>query len=168
MCTLPNTEVKIVVDTLHGVVIEDPYRWLEDQESAETRAWIDAQNKYTQSFYPKFPNQTKVKSRLAELMKVDKIGMPIEQGGRYFIQKRAADQEQFILYMRESLDGEDKVLIDPHDLSAENNVSVSVFDVSLDGKLLAYAQREGGQDETAIHFLDIDNGNNLSDSLPRG
>ena len=155
-CPPPTTEVKTVVDTLHGVAIEDPYRWLEDQECPETRAWIDAQNEYTRSFFPKFPNQKKVESRLAELMKIDDIGMPMKQGGRYFLGKRAAEQEQAVLYMRESLDGEDRVLVDPHDLSPDHNVSVGLSDVSLDGKLLAYELRQGGQDETTIHFLDVD------------
>ena len=89
--TPPGTRRDNVKETLHGVEIVDPYRWLEDQQSSETRTWIDAQNKYTQSLIGDFPGRDKLKKRLTELMKIDVISIPIARNGRYFFTKRAAD-----------------------------------------------------------------------------
>ena len=163
----PATRTDNVVDTLHGVEIVDPYRWLEDQQSPETRAWIDAQNAYTHSFLDPLPSRAAIEKRLTELLKTDRIGMPTEKGGRYFLRKRAADQDLYIIYMRESLDGPDRVLVDPHSLSADHMKSVEIMDISNDGKLLVYAIREGGEDEVTLRFLDIDSGKHLDDSLPK-
>ncbi|MDD3643675.1 MAG: prolyl oligopeptidase family serine peptidase, partial [Candidatus Krumholzibacteria bacterium] len=164
----PGTRVDEVVDTIHGVAVADPYRWLEDQQSPETRAWIDAQNEHTDSFIAKLPYREWIGARLGELMKIDQISRPFERGGRYFLSRRAADQDLWVIYMRESLDGEDRILVDPHDLSADLTTSVGINDVSSDGKLLAYYIREGGEDEVSIRFLDIDSGEHLDEDLPKG
>lgn len=164
---LPATRTDNVVDTLHGVAIPDPYRWLEDQQSPETRAWIDAQNAWTHSFLDPLPSRAAIEKRLTELLKTDRIGMPFERGGRYFLRKRAADQDLYVIYMRESLEGPDRVLVDPHTLSADHMQSVDIQDVSMDGKLLAYSIREGGEDETTVKILDIDSNALLPDDLPK-
>ena len=164
----PPTRVDNVVDTLHGVPVPDPYRWLEDQQSPETRAWIDAQNAYTRSILDTLPGRDKLTNRLAQLLKTDRIGMPTERGGRYFFSKRLADQDQSVLYMREGLHDPDQVLIDPHPLSADHSVSVGEMDVSHDGKVMAYWIRRGGADETTVKLLDIETHKDLPDSLPAG
>lgn len=163
----PGTRTDNVTDVIHGTTIVDPYRWLEDQKSPETRAWIEAQNAYTHSFLDPLPYRESIANRLTELMKIDQIGRPFERGGRYFLQKRSAGQDLWVIYMRETLDGEDRVLVDPHTLSADHTKSVDIFDVSFDGKLLAYSIREGGEDEVAVRFLDIDSGRHLEDNLPK-
>ncbi|MBZ5566042.1 MAG: S9 family peptidase, partial [Acidobacteriia bacterium] len=163
----PPTRTDDVVDVLHGVRIPDPYRWLEDQQSPETRAWINAQNQYTNSLLDAWPGRAALKQRLTELMKVDTIGIPYERGGRYFFRKRLADQDQGILYMREGLGGKDEVLVDPNPLSPDHALSVELEDISLDGALMAYGLRHGGEDEVAIHLLDVAKRSDLPDVLPK-
>ena len=96
----PMTQVEMVIDTLHGVAIEDPYRWLEDQNSPQTREWITAQNDYTAGIMQALPGREKVTNRLNELLRVDHIGTPNERNGRYFLQKEGADDDLYIIYMR--------------------------------------------------------------------
>jgi len=163
----PPTPVRVVADTLHGVVLEDPYRWLEDQQAPETRTWIEAQNAYTTANLDRFPFRKEVAARLGEILKVDRFTSPIERGGRYFFQRRMPDQEQYVLYVREGLNGPDRVLIDPHTLSPDFTTSVSIMDVSADGTLLAYALRKGGEDEVEIRFLDVASGRETAEALPR-
>ncbi len=162
----PPTRVEVVSDTLHGVVIEDPYRWLEDQEAPETREWIEAQNDYMKSVLGDVKGRDAIEKRLAELMKVDVISPPISRNGRYFLSKRLKDQDLFVIYMREGLDGEDQVLIDPHPMSEDHTVSVNMLDVSDDGKVLAYGVRRGGADEIEVRFMDVDDRKDLPDVLP--
>jgi len=163
----PATRIDDVVDTLHGVKIPDPYRWLEDQSSTETRAWINAQNSYSEPILRAVPGREPLERRLTELMKTDVIGVPIERNGRFFFARRRADQDQFVIYMRLGLHGSDEVLLDPHPLSADHTTSEGLMDVSQDGTTLAYDVRQGGQDETEIRFLDVDSRKDLPDRLPR-
>lgn len=163
----PETKVINITDTLHGVEITDPYRWLEDQESPETREWIERQNEYTDSILGTISGRKRIKSLVEKLIKTDTIGIPTEASGRYFFHKRRADQELSVIYMRESLDGEDQVLIDPHPMSEDKTTSVNMVDISEDGTLLVYAVRKGGEDEIEIRLFDVNSKNDLSDSLPR-
>ena len=162
----PSTERHEVVETLHGVEIKDPYRWLEDQEAPETRAWIDRQNAYADALLTPLAGRDELEALAARVLEVDAIGLPSERGGRYFYSKRRADQDLSVLYVRDGLDGDDRVLIDPHPMSADHTVSVSYLDISRDGRLVAYAVREGGVDEVSIHLLDVETGKDLSDRLP--
>jgi len=164
----PETKVAEVVDTVHGVDIVDPYRWLEDQESPETREWIAAQNAYTDSILGSLSTRDDLKALAAKFIKIDTISIPIERGGRYFLTKKRADEELSVIYMRQGLDGEDKVLVDPHPMSEDKTTSVSIQDISHDGTLLAYGIRKGGEDEVEIRFLDVDTMEELPDVLPRG
>ena len=162
----PPTEVREVVDTLHGVDVPDPYRWLEDQEAPETRAWIDAQNAYTDRVLNALPGRAELRALAASVLERETIGLPYERGGRYFHTRRGADRELAVLYVREGLDGEDRVLIDPHPLSPDHTTSVELRDVSDDGRRVAYAVREGGVDEISIRVRDVDAGEDLDDVLP--
>ncbi len=162
----PPTRAEVVRDTLHGVVIADPYRWLEDKQSPETRAWIEAQNRYRESLMAGVPGREALKARLDQLLKVDVTGIPLERGGRTFFSKRRADQEQRVLYLRRGPAGLDEVLVDPHPLSTDHTTSVSILDVSPDGTLAAVGTRQGGADEVAVSFLDVDSRKELADRLP--
>lgn len=165
---LPPETAKIpVFDTLHGVVIEDSYRWLEDQYSPETRAWIDAQNKYTRSFFPQFRRTEWAEKRLYELLQVDQFELPYECNGRFFLRKRPSGNEQYIIYARDGLNGPDRVLLDPAVRFDAPSLSVEIGDISADGRLLGYMIRQGGEDETAVRFLEVESGTELADSLPR-
>ncbi len=162
----PPTETQDVVDVLHGVDVPDPYRWLEDQESPDTRRWIDRQNDYTDSVLQVLPGREAIRATAARVLERDVIGLPNERGGRYFFEKRRANQNLAVLYMRDGVDGDDEVLIDPHPMSPDHTVSVDYEDVSADGSLVAYAVREGGVDEVSIHLMEVDTREDLPDVLP--
>ena len=152
----PKTRVDPVIETIHGVNISDPYRWLEDQQSPETRAWIDAQNAHTRSVLDPLPRRAAISRRLEELLKTDRFVTPVMRGGRYFFMRRLAGQNQYTICMRHGLHGSDEVLIDPNKSAGDHTTSVNIEDVSEDGKWLLYATREGGEDEVAITILDVD------------
>ena len=162
----PATEQKPVTETIHGVTITDPYRWLEDQNSPETRAWIDSQMKYTEQYLSQLKILPDIEKELGRLERVESYSIPIERGGKYFFKKRLADENQGSIYVRNGLHGEDQRLIDATKLSADQNTSVQINDVSKDGKLLVYGIRSGGADEESVHILDVESGKELSDSLP--
>jgi len=155
-----------VKEVIHGVTVEDPYRWLEDQNSQETREWIAAENKYTQSQIGDLPTRPYIEKRLSELLKVDNYKETFERTGRIFYAERKADQDQFVLLMRRSATATPEVLVDPHPLSADHSTSVSFADVSEDGALVAYDIRKGGADETEVRFLNVNTKKELPDRLP--
>ena len=143
----PLTQVEAVTEDLHGTTLIDRFRWLEDGTSPRTRAWIEAENQYTDSLLKPLPGREELHALVSRLLKIDSIGVPTEAGGRYFFRKRLADQDLDVVYYREGLRGDDHVLLDPHPLSPDHTTSVSLLDISLDGELVAYAVREGGVDE---------------------
>ncbi|MCP2520779.1 prolyl oligopeptidase family serine peptidase [Candidatus Aminicenantes bacterium AC-335-A11] len=163
----PQTKIVPVKEVIHGVEIVDPYRWLEDQYSPETRKWIELQNEYTDSLLKPLPGREEFRKLVSSLLKIDTVGVPIERGGRYFFYKRSADQELPVIYMREGLEGKDQVLIDPHPLSKDKTISVNIQDISKDGTILAYGIRRGGEDEIEIKILDINKRQNFPDTLPK-
>jgi len=163
----PKTRTDDVKERIAGVEIADPYRWLEDQQSPETRAWVNAQNKYTRVYLDVWPGRAALKRRLTELMKVEVINAPVELNGRYFFKRRAADQDQGVLYMRVGAEGKDEVLVDPNPLSPDKNTSVDLRDICRDGTLLAYSLRNGGEDQTKVHFLDVSGRTERPDRMPR-
>jgi prolyl oligopeptidase len=162
----PATRRGDVQENLHGVTVSDPYRWLEDQQSPETRAWITLQNAYTHKPLDGWPGRERLESRITELKKVERISSPIERDGRFFYRKRSADQEQYVIYMRKGDAGKEEVLIDPNPMSADHSTNVEIMDASKDGTLLAYGIRSGGKDETELHVLDVATKHELSDVLP--
>ncbi|HEV2489189.1 MAG TPA: prolyl oligopeptidase family serine peptidase [Candidatus Acidoferrales bacterium] len=162
----PETRVDNVVDNYFGTKIADPYRWLEDQNSPETRAWITAENRCTDAAIGSLPGRDKIAARLSELMKVESVNAPIERGGRYFFAKRAADGDLYIIYMRQGMDGPDQMLVDPRPLSKDHSTSVDLEGISTDGRMMAYGVRLGGQDQVTVHFLDVDKREQLPDVLP--
>jgi prolyl oligopeptidase len=154
------------VDVLHGVSIPDHYRWLEDQNSPETRAWLDAENRCTEAALRSVPGRAQITKRLGELEKTDSLGTPIERSGDYFFSMRPAGHDLYIIYRRHGLEGPDEVLIDPHGMSADHSTSVAIFEVSNDASIVAYGVRAGGKDEVTIHFLDVKTHHDLPDVLP--
>lgn len=151
----PATVRDPVSETLHGTTIEDPYRWLEDQDSPRTRRWLDAQNAYMEAVLGTRPGLEAIEKRLGELMKIDTVAAPTERGGRFFLSRRAANQDQPVLYVREGLQGRDEVLVDPHPLSPDRTTSVTFLDIADDGTLVAYGVRSGGADEVEVKLVDV-------------
>lgn len=163
----PTTRTDNVKETIHGREIVDPYRWLEDQNSPETRAWIQAQMEYTQSVLGSLSGRDTLRQRVAELMKIEFISMPVARNGRYFFSKRLPDQELSVIYMRRGLQGKDEILVDPHPMSPDRTTSVHILSVSKDGTLLAYGVQRGGEDELVVHLFDVDARKDLPDQLPK-
>ena len=163
----PRTNVKEVKDQLYGTEIVDPYRWLEDQNSQETRAWIDAQNAYTDSLLAKLPERDALRRQVGALIKIDAMSSPQVAGGLYFFTRRGAEQDQSSLFMRKGLTGPDELLVDPLPLSPKHTITVGVSSVSRDGKLLAYFLRQGGADEITPHLYDVDARKELPDVFPK-
>ncbi len=167
----PSTETKPVTETIHGTTLTDPYRWLEDAKSPETRAWIDQQMKYTEQYLSQVKIRPEIVSELTKLERVESYSIPFEYGGIYFFKKRLADENQGSIYMRRGLHGQDERLVDATKLSADQNTSVQINDVSKDGTLLVYGIRSGGADEESVHALEINRNDatksrELPDSLP--
>src|ERR1700677_753442 len=119
-------------ETIHGVQVADPYRWLEDQKSPQTRAWIEAEDAYTKKFLDDIPGRNALRKRFAELLKIDTVSAPVACEGRYFFSKRLANQDLSVIYLRRGISGRDEVLVDPHPMSADHMVSVSIQDVTRD------------------------------------
>jgi prolyl oligopeptidase len=162
----PQSKRQAVADTLHGIVLVDPYRWLEDQDASDTRDWVERQNAFTKSLMADLPGHDGLAARLGELLKVDAVGTPRVRGDRYFFSKRAAGQDLFVIYMREGIGGPDVPLVDPHIMVTDVPLSAGVADVSEDGTLLAYTIRRGGADEVMIRFYDVDERRVLPYDLP--
>ncbi|MGB2668703.1 MAG: prolyl oligopeptidase family serine peptidase [Candidatus Acidiferrum sp.] len=162
----PKTPIENVEDHYGKTVVVDPYRWLEDQDSKQTRAWIEAQDKCTEAVLGTLPDRGAITKRLTELYRIDSYGLPEEHGGRYFFTKRWAGQDLAQICMRQGAKGEDVVLVDPLPWSADHSVSAVIEKISRDGKFLYYGRREGGQDEVTVHVLDIDAHKDLPDVLP--
>ena len=146
----------------------DPYRWLEDQDSTETRSWIAAENSYTHEQLDGWPGRSLLEKRIAELKKVESIHSPLERNGRLFYRRRSAEQEQYVIYMRQGAEGKEQLLVDPNPMSADHSTNVDIADVSKDGEVLAYMIRKGGKDETEVHLLEVDTRHELPDVLPEG
>ena len=122
------------VDEYHGVKVPDPYRWLEDPDSAESRAWIEAENRVTFGYLEQIPERPWIKERLTRLWDYERYGLPYKEGGRYFYSKNDGLQNQSVLYTLRSLDDKPRVLLDPNKLSEDGTISLSGYDISKDGK----------------------------------
>ena len=163
----PPTEVKPVTETIDGVTLTDPYRWLEDSQSPATREWIATQMKYTEEYLAQVKVRPEIVKRLTELVRVESYSIPHEAEDRYFFTKRLPEENQASIYLRKGIAGSDERLIDATKLSADQNTSVGIADVSKDGSLLLYVVREGGADEESVHLLDVNTRQQSPDVLPK-
>ena len=164
----PVARIDSTKDTYGSTVVADPYRWLENQDSSETRAWIESEQKCTEAALSKLPGRTQLAKRLGELLHTDSFEAPVERGGRYFFLKRLAGQDLMQLYIRPSLNAPDELLIDPLPWSADHSTSVTFENVSRDGKFVFYGRRDGGQDEITLRVLEVDTKKTLPDAFPKG
>jgi len=155
-------------DNYGSTVVADPYRWLEDQNSPETRAWIEAEEKCTEAALSNFSGRAQLTKRLGELLNTDSFEAPVERGGRYFYRKHPADQDLSLLYIRRGLNAPEEILIDPLPWSADHSASVTFENVSRDGKFVFYGRRDGGQDEITLRILEVDTKKTLPDAFPKG
>lgn len=161
----PKTKKIEQIDDYHGTKISDPYRWLEDDNSAETKAWVEAQNKVTFAYLNQIPERAKLKARLTELWNYERYSAPFEQGGKYFYTKNDGLQNQSVWYVAESVKDKGRVLLDPNKLSTDGTVALSGASISDDGKLLAYGLSSSGSDWVEWRFREVETGKDLPDVL---
>lgn len=161
----PVTRKGDVVDDYHGIRVADPYRWLEDADSAETRAWVEAENKLTFGFLDTIPQRAKIKEDLTRLWDYERWSVPARKGDRYFFSKNDGLQNQSVVYVTPALDGEPRVLIDPNTLSADGTIALVGITPSRDGKLAAYALASAGSDWTEIRVREVDSGKERPDVI---
>ena len=175
----PDTRVEVVVDTLHGVEIPDPYRWLEDQRSPETRAWIEAQNAYAREVVSDAALVGRLRGRLTELMDTAAVGAPRRAGDRevFTLRRRGEPRARIVARpapaeedsppgARPDPEGDYEVLVDAGELGYDEAASVGILDLSPDGSLLLFRVRDGGLDEISVRLLDLETGELLPDRLP--
>ena len=153
------------VDDYFGVKVPDPYRWLENDTSQETEAWVKAENKVTFGYLEKIPYREKIRKRLEELWNYPKVSTPWKEGGYYFFAKNDGLQNQSVYYMMKHLGEEPKVILDPNKFSKDGTVALSNFSVSRDGKYLGYGISRAGSDWQEFFVKDIATGKDLPDHL---
>jgi prolyl oligopeptidase len=153
------------VDTYHGVEVADPYRWLEDPDTTESRAWIDAQNTLTQAFIAGVPQRQAIEDRLTSLWNFERFGVPFTEGGKYFWSHNSGLQNQSVLYVADSLDSPPRALLDPNTLKSDGTMALSGLSISEDGRLMAYAIAEAGSDWNTWRVRDVATGQDLPDQL---
>lgn len=154
-----------VTDDYHGTQIADPYRWLENDTTAETAAWVEAQNKVTFDYLQKIPFREQIKNRLTKIWDYPKYSVTFKKGTRYFYFKNDGMQNQSVMYVQENLEAEPRVLLDPNKLSDDGTVALASYDISGDGKYLAYGISRGGSDWNEIMVMEVETGNKLDDHL---
>src|SRR6266478_9017406 len=164
----PYTPVEPVTEIFQGLEVTDPYRWLEDQNSARTRQWIGEQTSYARSYLDAISGRDRVQQRVAELLAVEMIDMPYKVAGRYFFVKREAQRDQPVICMREGIDGQDQVLVDLQARGDGKEMTCRIVNISPSGKLLAYGVKRGGEDYQAVEILNVDDSKTLPDGLPHG
>jgi prolyl oligopeptidase len=152
----PVAKTDNVVDDYFGTKVADPYRWLENPDSPETQAWVAAENKLTYDFLKAIPQREKIKAKLTRLWSYPRYSVPYKINGRYFFSKNDGLQNQSVIYMQESLEGEPVIVIDPNTFSADGTVALTSEAYSEDGKILAYGISKSGSDWQEIKVLNID------------
>jgi prolyl oligopeptidase len=163
--TYPQPRRSDQVDDYHGTKVADPYRWLEDTDSAETHAWVEAENKLTFGYLEQIPYRQAIHERLTKLWNYERFTTPSQHGGRYFFQHNTGLQQQNVLLVAESLNAEPRVLFDPNTLSPDGTVALAGTAISDDGKLMAYGIATSGSDWNEWHVRDVDTGKDLPDDL---
>jgi len=161
----PSSRKADQVDDYHGTKVADPYRWLENPDSEETKAWVEEQNQITFSYLGEIPVREQIKQRLTQLWNYEKYGSPFKEGDRYFYFKNDGLQNQSVLYTLTSLDAEPTVLLDPNTLSEDGTIALSGLSITEDGKLMAYGLSTSGSDWIEWKVRDVEAGNDLSDHL---
>ncbi len=163
--TYPTSRRDDQTDTYHGIAVADPYRWLEDPNSDDTKAWVEAQNEVTFRYLQQIEQTEKIKARLTKLWNYERYSSPFKRGGRYFYYKNDGLQNQSVLYTQPTLEDEAKVLLDPNTLSEDGTVALRSISVSEDGQYLAYGLSASGSDWVEWKVRNIETGEDLEDHL---
>jgi prolyl oligopeptidase len=163
----PQAEVKAVVEIYHGTKVADNYRWLEDGNSSETQKWVEQEMAYTRSLLDPLPWRDAIHKRLTELLSIGSITAPMIAGKHYFYTKREGMQNQPVLYVRDSLDGPDRVLIDANQLATDGTIALDWFQPSDNGKYVAYGTSQSGSEMSTLHIIETKTSTILPDTIER-
>ena len=161
----PETRKVDQLDTYHGTRVADPYRWLEDDNSAETKAWVVAQNAVTNRYLEALPQRAPARKLYTDLYNFEKFGIPFNEGGRNFYTRNDGLQQQSVLYMVKNLADTPQIAIDPNTLSKDGTVALTGTVVSRDGRLLAYGVAAAGSDWQEWRVRDLSTGTDLADKV---
>jgi prolyl oligopeptidase len=161
----PITKEVDVVDDYHGTKVRDPYRWLEDDNSGETKAWVTEQNKITFDYLDKIPFRTALRQRIEKLWNFERFSSPFKEGGKYYYYKNNGLQNQSVLYVTDDLSKEGEMVIDPNTLSKDGTAALGSISFSKNGRYLAYIINKAGSDWGKIYVMDLITKQNMSDQL---
>jgi prolyl oligopeptidase len=162
--TYPETKKDTVVDTYFGTEVIDPYRWLEDDMSAETEDWVKRQNEFTFAYLNTIPYKDSIKNRLSQLWNYEKLTSPFKEGGATYFYKNDGLQNQFVMY-REVEGEEAQIFLDPNTFSADGTTSLGGVEFTKDGSLVAYSISEGGSDWRKVIVMDVNTKTIIEDTL---
>lgn len=163
--TYPQTNKVEQTDTYFGTMVADPYRWLENDTTAETAAWVDAENKVTFDYLDKIPFRSKIKERLEKIWNFPKYSAPFKKKEYYFFYKNDGLQNQSVLYYQKGLNGTADVLIDPNQLDDKGTTALANLEISNDGKYVAYATAKAGSDWNEMYVMELATKKKLDDHL---
>ena len=163
----PKAEIKPIEETLHGTKIVDNYRWLEDGKTPETQKWVEAEMSYTRAMLDPLPGREAIHKRLTELLAIGSVTPPQIAGKYYFYTRREGMQNQPILYVREGVDGKDRVLVDANQFAADGTIALDWHEPSETGKYLAYGTSPSGSEMSTLHIVETKTGNLLPDTIER-
>ncbi len=161
----PDTKKVDQIDEYHGIKVADPYRWLEEVDSAETKAWVDAENKVTNDYLATIPQREQLKKRLTELWNYEKYSAPFKAGNHYFYYKNDGLQNQSVLYIADSVTDAGRVFLDPNKLSQDGTAALAGISFTDDGKLMAYGVAIAGSDRSEWRVKDVETGQDLPDLM---
>jgi prolyl oligopeptidase len=164
-CPLPKAHTVDTMTSYFGTAVRDPYRWLENTDSPETKAWVDSENCVTFRYLAAIPERARILDRLTKLWNYERFGVPSREGGKYLYSRNDGLQNQSVVYWLPRLDAAARVLIDPNTLSKDGTVALSTWDVSHDGRYLGYGTAAAGSDWNEFHVRSFASGRDLSDHL---
>ncbi len=156
-----------VADYFHGTRVIDNYRWLEKADSPEVQKWVSEENDYTRALLDPLPGRAGIQKRLTELLSIGNVSAPVLAGQHYFYTRREGLQNQPVLYVRDSLNGPDRVLVDANSLAADGTIALDWFQPSENGKYMAYGTSPSGSEMSTLHVIESKTGEILSDSIER-
>jgi prolyl oligopeptidase len=155
---LPHHHRTVIIKGLTILDVNDPFQWLEDATTPETRTWLEHEARFAREVLDSLPGRDSLLRRFRELYYVDSISAPLHRGGRYFFTRTHADREKAVVYWKEGESGEERVLLDPNLWSADGTASLGTWNPSWDGRKVVYGRKENGEDEATLYVLDVDSG----------
>lgn len=163
----PQAAAKPIAEMFHGTRVVDNYRWLEDGKNPQTEKWVEEEVAYTRALLDPLPGRDAIHKRLVELLSIGSVTPPQIAGRHYFYTKREGTQNQPVLYVRDGLNGDDRVLVDPNQLAADGTIALDWWQPSDNGRYVAYGTSESGSEKSTLHIVETKTGTLLPDTIER-